>query len=279
MVKKPSGERLWAIAYAAEAFGDASRQVLKTKRDVQRGTDPADELKLAFGRRGLLELILNMRRALDPFWHYQTLVFTGWSASTQKYASNIFHAFHITYDHAGLPEDPSRTSVLDSILQRDRPLDAELLMKHTLAGVGDVLFERFEMIGQDISYDAIELQESLWGDLSDEPELLMIEPPSTAITNPNHASAAPIKPTVELSDRVRRERPRAKYQALLIDVAKPGLLVSYAEIAERVYGDECTSGEAIEKLVDRTNETLVDLGERARFRYGGENVWRDDSPE
>jgi hypothetical protein len=279
MVKKPSGERLWAIAYAAEAFGHASQQVLKTKRDLQRGTDPADQLKLAFDRRRLLELVLDMRRALDPFWHCQNLVFSGWSPSTQKYASNIFHAFHITYDHAGFPEDPSRTNFLDSILQRDGPLDTELLMNHTLAGVGDVLFERFEMIGQDISSDAIELQESLWSDLSDEPDFLMIEPPSTAVTNPNHASAAPDKPVIELSDRVRRERPRAKYQALLIDVAKPGLLVSYAEIAERVYGDESTSGEAIEKLVDRANETLVDLGERARFRYGGENVWRDDSPE
>ncbi|CAN5898932.1 hypothetical protein BH23PLA1_BH23PLA1_27120 [soil metagenome] len=114
--------------------------------------------------------------------------------------------------------------------------------------------------------------------LADRPPALVAEGP----TDPSPArddGREPPMPDDALADRIRHAKPRAKLQAALVDAMRNRKAASYAAIAHDVYGDDSTGGDAIEQLVKRTNNTLVDLLSPIRFRCGGEYVFKDISPE
>ena len=82
-----------------------------------------------------------------------------------------------------------------------------------------------------------------------------------------------------LDDRIRRCWPRRKLQAELVKYMADRESASYLEVANGVHGDDATGGDAIEKLVGRTNESLVALDTPVRFRCGGEHVYRESIPD
>lgn len=79
----------------------------------------------------------------------------------------------------------------------------------------------------------------------------------------------------ELADEIRRRWPRRKLQAVLVEQMGQRSQATYFDVASDVYGDTSTDGGAIEQLVIRTNESLVELGASFYFRYGGERIFRE----
>jgi hypothetical protein len=52
-------------------------------------------------------------------------------------------------------------------------------------------------------------------------------------------------------------------------------LSSYLDVAKAVFDDDAKSGDAIEQLVLRTNDSLTELGASFYFRCGGEHVFKE----
>jgi hypothetical protein len=78
-----------------------------------------------------------------------------------------------------------------------------------------------------------------------------------------------------LAQQIRRRWPRRKLQAALVEYMSDRRSATYDDVAHNVHGDDTTGGGAIEQLVLRTNETLVELGASFYFRCGGEHVFKD----
>jgi hypothetical protein len=81
-----------------------------------------------------------------------------------------------------------------------------------------------------------------------------------------------------LVDQIRRQWPRRKLQATLLEFMQDRQSATYVDVEDRVYGGEKTEGGAIEQLARRTNETLLELSANFYFRCGGERVFKDFIP-
>jgi hypothetical protein len=84
--------------------------------------------------------------------------------------------------------------------------------------------------------------------------------------------------SAELVDQIRRQRPRRKLQAALVEFMQDRQSATYLDVEHRVYGGEKTEGGAIEQLARRTNDTLLELSASFFFRCGGEHVFKCTTP-
>jgi hypothetical protein len=100
------------------------------------------------------------------------------------------------------------------------------------------------------------------------------DPPAVGPDASASKSPTPVE-LVELDNQIRRRWPRRRKQAALVEFMKDRDSASYLEVAKNVYDDDTTGGGAIEQLVLRTNETLVELGASFYFHSGGEYIFKD----
>jgi hypothetical protein len=100
-------------------------------------------------------------------------------------------------------------------------------------------------------------------------------PPVDRHAGESTAAGEERRTAVSLADQIQRRWPRKKKQAELVKYMSDRDSASYADVASSVYGDDLTDGGAIEQLVLRTNETLVELGASFHLRFGAEHVFKD----
>ena len=97
---------------------------------------------------------------------------------------------------------------------------------------------------------------------------------ATAIEQ-GHETVVDVPACGSLADQILRRWPRRRLQAALVAYMEGHVSASYLDVASQVYGDDTTGGGAIEQLVIRTNESLVDMTASIYFRCGGEHVFKD----
>ncbi len=82
----------------------------------------------------------------------------------------------------------------------------------------------------------------------------------------------------QLAATIFEKHPRRTLQAKLILFMKGKSVVPFVDIDEGIYGDKAGGGERIEKLVSRTNATLMSLESRIHYSPAGEYVSKVVSP-